>query len=142
VNGAVAEASSAAQADLGTHLSMIQGAIGRMGQNAFNAKTWAVTVMAAVFALGPPAGTDARWTAIVIVPLLLFWAMDAYFLRQEHLFRRLYNGAVRGEVPAYSMDTAPYAQGLRGILGFAFAFGVWPVHVITVVAIGARAWKG
>jgi hypothetical protein len=142
VNGTVTELSRAVHVDLSAHLAMIQGVIGRMGQNAFNAKTWAVTVMAAVFALGPPAGADTRWTAIVLVPLLLFWVMDAYFLRQEHLFRRLYNGAVRGDVPPYSMDTTPYARDLSGIFGFAFAFGVWPVHVITVLAVAARAWRG
>jgi hypothetical protein len=142
VSGAVREVTNVTHADLGAHLSMIQGVIGRMGQNAFNAKTWAVTVMAAVFALGPPAGADAKWAAIVLVPLVLFWAMDAYFLRQEHLFRRLYNAAVRCEVPAYSMDTTPYAHDLGSIFGFAFAFGVWPVHAITVLAVAVRAWRG
>ncbi len=113
-----------------------------MGQNAFNAKTWAVTVMAAVFALGPAFANGSKGSGIVVVPLLLFWGMDAYFLRQEYLFRRLYDAAVRGEAPTYSMNTAPHADGVKSILAFAFALGVWPVHVITVVAVGIRALRG
>jgi hypothetical protein len=136
------EAPSAAPGDLGAHLSMIQGVIGRMGQNAFNAKTWAITVMAAVFALGPTLGTTTTSTGAVVVALLLFWTMDAYFLRQEHLFRRLYMAAVRGEVPAFSMDTSPHEDDVGGLVRFFVSPSVWPVHVITVLAVGARAFKG
>lgn len=139
---AAVEPSSDARADLGAHLSMIQGVIGRMGQNAFNAKTWAITVMAAVFALGPTLGTTTTSTGMIVVALLLFWSMDAYFLRQEHLFRRLYEAAVRGDVPTFSMDTSPRSDGVGSTVRFFVSPSVWPVHVITVLAVGARALKG
>jgi hypothetical protein len=121
---------------------MIQAVIGRMGQNAFNAKTWAITLMAAVFALGSGFAADAMDQGFVVVALVLFWSMDAYFLRQEHLFRRLYAAATRGHAPAFSMDTAPHARDVGSIARFMLSPGVWPIHVITVLAVGARAFKG
>lgn len=124
------------------HLQMIQGVVGRMGQNAFNAKTWAITVVAAVVALGTAFTGSPRDAGIVILALVLFWTMDAYFLRQEHLFRALYNAVVRGEAPLFSMDTGPYAVEVGSTLRHAFSRGVVPVHVITVLAVAARAFKG
>ncbi len=118
---------------------MIQGVISRMGQNAFNAKTWAVTVMAAVFALGPENGAGAKRAVVVLVPLFLFWALDAYYLRQERLFRKLYEAAVLTKTPPYSMDARPHARQVSPTLRVAFSSGVWPVHVITVLAVGAKA---
>lgn len=43
-------------------------------------------------------------------PALAFWILDGYFLRQERLFRQLYD-AVRVLAPKnidFSMDTRPY----------------------------------
>jgi hypothetical protein len=124
---------------LAAHLQMIQGVIGRMGQNAFNAKTWAITVMAAVFALGPGFTSGPKDAGIVVLGLVLFWIMDAYFLRQEHLFRELYEAAIRGEAPMFSMNTAPHVAEVASTLGFALSPGVWPVHLLTVGAVAARA---
>jgi hypothetical protein len=125
--------------DLAAHLQMIQGVIGRMGQNAFNAKTWAVTVMAAVVALGPQFTSGPKDAGIVVLALVLFWTMDAYFLRQEHLFRALYAAAVRGEAPMFSMDASPHAASVGCAWKFMLSPGVWPVHLITVGAVVARA---
>lgn len=127
---------------MAAHLQMIQAVIGRMGQNAFTAKTWAITVMAAVFALGPSFTAGASDGGVVVVALLLFWSMDAYFMRQEHLFRRLYDAAGRGEAGAFSMDTSPYARDVGSTLRFMLIPGVWPIHVITVLAVGARTLRG
>jgi hypothetical protein len=129
----------ASREDLAAHLQMIQGVIGRMGQNAFNAKTWAVTVMAAVVALGAQFTSGPKDAGIVVLALILFWAMDAYFLRQEHLFRALYVASVRGESPTFSMDTSTHAASVQRAWVFMLSPGVWPVHLITVGAVVARA---
>lgn len=127
---------------LAAHLQMIQGVIGRMGQNAFSTKTWAVTVMGAALALGRTSVTASWEAAAVVLPLSMFWVMDAYFMRQEHLFRRLFEAAARGEVPAFSMNTGPHASGVMGMFPYLFAHGVWPVHAITVFAVAAKAVWG
>jgi hypothetical protein len=89
------------------HLELIQSVISRMGSNAFVVKGWALTVVAGFLAL---LATRRTWVvpAVGLVPLLGFWSLDASFLRQERLFRRLYELVrIRSEaVPVLSMDVS------------------------------------
>jgi hypothetical protein len=72
------------------HLEFIQAAIGRMAANLFLLKGWAVTLTSALFAL---AARDAEeiYFLIAFFPILIFWALDGYFLSQERRFRALYD---------------------------------------------------
>src|SRR4051794_12614264 len=74
------------------HLEMIQAIVTRMAGNSFLLKGWSVTIVAGLFALG---GKDANATLVflAIVPIVIFWGLDAYFLCQERCFRALYNKA-------------------------------------------------
>lgn len=92
------------------HLRLIQGVINRMAQVSFILKGWTITIVAAVFGIAANAFTP--WLGLLtLFPSLLFGGLDAYYLRQERLFRCLYE-KVRldpdGEViPSYSMNTSP-----------------------------------
>ena len=72
------------------HLEMIQGVINRMANNSFMLKGWAVTLVAGIFAL---ASKDAEkiYFLVAYVPIVAFWGLDAYYLRQERLYRKLYD---------------------------------------------------
>ena len=75
------------------HLEFIQAIIARMAGNSFLLKGWTVTVSAALFELAVK-DSDATVAVIALFPALSFWGLDAYYLRQERLFRKLYD-AVR-----------------------------------------------
>ena len=80
------------------HLELIQNVIGRLGNDAFLVKGWAVTVEG-VF-LGLAVQNHASGLAVVaLIPSLAFWGLDTYFLRSERLFRALYD-EVRKQSPA------------------------------------------
>src|SRR5437764_6004444 len=67
-------------------------------------KGWSVTVAGAFF--GFAVNSDNRWLAVAgVLPTLVFWGLDAYFLRAERLFRKLY-GRVRigDDVPPFFMS--------------------------------------
>lgn len=95
------------------HLDYIQATIVRMAANSFLVKGWAVTFVAGILAF---TGKDAnRWGALVaLLPAVLFWRLDGYFLVQERLYRRLYD-EVRQKawepdpVIDFSLDTTSYA---------------------------------
>ena len=72
------------------HLEMIQGVINRMASNSFMLKGWAVTLVAGIFALAAK-DTNKLYFIIAYVPILVFWGLDAYYLRQERLYRKLYD---------------------------------------------------
>lgn len=90
------------------YLGMIQAVISRMANNSFLLKGWTITLVAAIFAL---AAKDARLAFLVIgfLPSASFWGLDAYFLRQERLFRKIYEAAARNHTALvdFSMDTRP-----------------------------------
>jgi hypothetical protein len=89
------------------HLDLIQGVINRMSGNTFALKGWAVTLVAALFALSGKE-TDKLYFLITYVPIFMFWGLDAYYLLQGRLFRSLYD-KVRGLEEAeidFNMDTS------------------------------------
>ena len=71
------------------HLLMIQGIIDRMGRNSFSLKEWSIGIMIAIFAF---AGKNTHKAVIItLIPLIVFWFLDAYYLMLERKFRALYD---------------------------------------------------
>lgn len=66
---------------------MIQNIIDRQASNSFKIKGWTVTLV--VVALLFRTSNFQLFGAVL--PLLGFWGLDAYFLRQECKYRELYN---------------------------------------------------
>jgi hypothetical protein len=93
-----------------SHLQMIQGVINRMGQNSFSLKSWAVTVVAALFALAA-SGSQPKVALLALPSLLAFWLLDAYYLRQEHLYGALFDQVRLEPAPGtdYSMDASGFS---------------------------------
>lgn len=89
------------------HLEMIQGVINRMGNNSFMIKGWTVTLVSAIFALSIE---NHKFSFIALFPILLFWWLDAFFLYQERLFRKLYNDVTSKDNSSitYSMNNTIY----------------------------------
>jgi len=68
-------------------LEIIQGIINRMARNSFLIKGWTITLVVVTLLLKG----NKYHTFIAFIPILVFWFLDAYFLRLERLYRRLYN---------------------------------------------------
>ena len=72
------------------HLELIQGVINRLAGNSFYIKGWAVVLLSALLVLVVREDRgDLGWLGLL--PVLVFWGLDAYFLWQERLFRALYD---------------------------------------------------
>ena len=72
------------------HLEFIQSIIARMASNSFLLKGWAITIVSALIAISV-SKNKICYLGIAYFPILNFWFLDAYFLKQERLFRHLYN---------------------------------------------------
>jgi hypothetical protein len=68
-------------------LEIIQGIINRMANNSFLIKWWVIILVIVILLLKG----NKYQTSIAFIPILVFWFLDAYFLRIERLYRRLYN---------------------------------------------------
>lgn len=118
------------------HLEFVQNIITRMARNSFLLKGWAVTLVSAIFAL--TANSPSTWfLAVAIFPTLAFWGLDAYYLHQERLFRRLYTRIAEdpdNAVP-FSMDTSPYQRDEQGTLRIMFSVSVLPFYGAVVAVV-------
>jgi hypothetical protein len=90
------------------HLELIQAVVGRLGNDGFLMKGWALTVAGAFYGF---AINKSSWqlAAAALVPTAIFWGLDAYFLRCERLFRCLYSKVRAGEP-----DIKPFFMGATG----------------------------
>ncbi len=93
------------------HLEFIQTVINRMAGNSFLLKGWAVTLIAALFALSAK-DTNHTYIFIVYFPVVIFWILDGYFLSQERLFRDLYDHVrkLNEKEVDFSMDITEYKK--------------------------------
>jgi hypothetical protein len=71
------------------HLEFIQNIITRMNTNSFMIKGWSVTLVSALFALAADKA-NLQFVFVAYIPVLMFWALDGYFLSQERQYRGLY----------------------------------------------------
>ena len=75
------------------HLEFIQSVIARMNLNSFLLKGWSVTLLTGILTVET---VHPRPEFLIVggLPILLFWALDGYYLHVERMFRRRYD-AVR-----------------------------------------------
>ncbi|AWS45913.1 hypothetical protein DKM19_36080 [Streptosporangium sp. 'caverna'] len=122
------------------HLEFIQATINRISGNSFLIKGWTLTVTSALLAF---ATSSSNWHIALtsFVPLVAFWLLDSYFLRQERLFRGLYNDARRpnSSVEPFSMDLHTYRSKIsysRSIWSFTltlFYGGLLMAHLFILI---------
>jgi len=79
------------------HLGMVQDVVNRMASNSFLLKGWSLTLTSALIALSVN-NENPLFVMVALVPCLMFWGLNGYFLRQERLLRRLYD-EVRARQP-------------------------------------------
>ena len=90
------------------HMEMIQAAIGRAAANSFLVKGWAITVSGAF--LGFAVSRDeVALAGGAVLPIAFFWALDAFYLQAERLFRILYDCVCRKDP-----DLTPFFMGALG----------------------------
>lgn len=109
--------------NLHKEIDLIQAVISRLAQNCFLVKGWSITLVSVVLALGKDdllTTAKPSWLlALTLTIWLAFWYLDAYFLRQERLFRKLYEHVVAYHNdptrPRYTLDVEPFLSDVPTI---------------------------
>lgn len=75
-------------------IDLIQDIIKRMASNSFMIKGWTVTLVVATLILNG----QKLHLLLAYIPLIVFWFLDAYFLRLERMYRKLYDWVVKNRL--------------------------------------------
>lgn len=72
-------------------IDLIQSCISRMAQNSFMVKGWFVSIYAVILALLPEKVNMLLLCVSLFSVNLIFWYLDAFFLRTEKIYRKVYD---------------------------------------------------
>lgn len=118
------------------HLEMIQGVVNRLSHNSFLLKGWSVILVSAMFAL---AAKDAQLLFVFFAyfPAIAFWCLDGYFLRQERLFRALYDHVrvLPEDNIDFSMNTSKVATKVESWESVTFSKTLRIFHGVVLITI-------
>ena len=89
-------------------LDLIQDVIKRMASNSFEVKKWLIGILSAivVFSREELLGGNIQLIGLLLVPVLCFWYLDAFFLSTEKLYREMYIWVIeyRSQTDKYLYD--------------------------------------
>ena len=109
------------------YLDMLQAVITRMAGNQFSLRTWSVALGSAI--IGYAASKDGRLSAalLAILPAVVFWITDAYYLALERQFRERFTveSQIQDNAPSFSFPVAVTWADLRETVQRP---AVWLVH--------------
>jgi hypothetical protein len=130
------------------HLEFIQAIVARMAGNSFIIKQLTVTVATGLIGVAAQQ-TSALIAAAAVLPAVVFWGLDAYFLRQERLFRRLYDDVRRPAeqrlhpVEPFSLSIVNYVDDVPAWSQTLWSTTLLMLHgVVLLVVIGGAAYLG
>lgn len=118
------------------HLIMIQGIITRMADNSFKIKGWVITIIAALAALSVDK-MNIDYLRIGMFPIVCFWYLDAFYLQEERLFRKLYDAVAKKQESNidFSMNTKPYKDQVESIVVVMFSKTLMVFYIGLLIAV-------
>jgi hypothetical protein len=125
-------------------IDLIQGVITRMANNSFLLKGWLITLIAVMLALSKDSlvGQNATYLSLVaILPVLVFWYLDAFFLHRERCFRKLYEWVIvhreTSDEFLYSLDYRRFKREVDGVFRTMFSSTLFPFYGLTIIGLTA-----
>ncbi len=137
-------------------LDLIQDVIKRMADNSFKVKAWMMSIFGFVVALAKAGllskldttnGLPMWYVAVfLIITVVVFWYLDAFFLRTEKLYRNLYKWVVnhRPYTDRYLYDLNTFVREVDGqtenlleqtpgVVKVMFSKTLWPFYILPLL---------
>lgn len=115
-------------------LEFIQQIITRMANNSFLLKGWSLTISTAIVGLASK-NEEIAGDYFMLLPVILFWYLDAYYLSQERAFRKLYEKAITDSNSTYSLNNSEFIGGIWSLVLTAKSRTVLPFYLAQILFI-------
>jgi hypothetical protein len=106
-----------------------------MANTSFLIKGWAITMICLIFSTR----TQQDALPLVVIPLLLFWFLDAFFLQRERLYRKLYQWVIQNRLKddsyLFSLNTARFKHESKSIIWSMTSLTLGPFYGIALLLI-------
>ena len=120
-------------------IDLIQGVINRMANNSFLLKGWTITIIVAVLALTKDTlvtNDVTYFSLILLIPLVVFWYLDAFFLHKERCYIKLYDWVIENRLKTeefqYNLNYRRFEKKVDSILKI-----MWSDTLLTFYGITA-----
>ena len=80
--------------DIEKYIDILQNSIVRMANNSSQCKTWCLTISSALIVMFIKGECSKQFMWLMLLPPILFWFIDAYYLHLENAFRDIYNSFI------------------------------------------------
>ena len=123
-------------------LDLIQAVIKKMETNSFMIKGWLISLITVTIALTKEtilsANSILTFLALTL-PIIAFWYLDAYFLKQERIYRKLYEWVVverkkGNEEHLYSLSPHNRFE-TANVLKIMFSGTLLPFYLIPIILL-------
>jgi len=96
-------------------MDYVQSVISRMASNSFQLKGWLIGILSFIMAFNKDAifADSPAYLAILVMPVLVFWYLDAFFLYTEQQYRDMYNDIYKNRIPSLFPGGMP--EGLKDL---------------------------
>lgn len=117
-------------------IDLIQSIIKRMANNSFLLKGWVLSLVAIVLATKD----DVLSIAASFLIIVAFWYLDAYFLRQERLYRALYSWIIKNRNEGsdeflYDLNTTRFSKDVSNVVRTMFSHTLLTFYSIPFLLI-------
>lgn len=124
------------------YISLLQENINRMAANSANCKTWLVTILAALLAVQASIVELRGIVWIALIPAVLFYLLDSYYLGLERRFIKLEGRFVKEIKAGGDTTQLQYDFNVKGVMSDVkatfLAMGstsTWPFYIAIIVVV-------
>lgn len=122
-----------------SHLSILQNIIQRMASNSTSSKAWCITLVSAILIIVADKGKP-HYALIAIIPTVLFFILDSYYLALENGFRNSYNEFIRklhcGDIVHEDLFAVlPKGSKTKLFLESVASFSIYPFYLTLLLMI-------
>lgn len=136
-NGNITPESNSVQ----SYLNILQGIISRMASNSANCKTWCISLVSAILVvIADKNKPNYAW--IALIPIILFFLLDSYYLAQERSFRVIYNNFIKqlhsGNATLDDLFVLAPMRGfnvVQALFESSLSFAVYPFYLTLILTL-------